>query len=42
MNKFNYSEQDRLGYSSRRDYQDKLLDEQITQHDSVLKAIKDV
>lgn len=42
MNKFNYAEQDRLGYSSRSDYQDKLLDEQITQHDSVLKAIKDL
>jgi hypothetical protein len=42
MNKFNYAEHIKLGRDSRKVWEQKLLDEQITQHDSVLNAIKDL
>ena len=42
MNKFNYAEHIKLGRGSKKDWEQKLLDEQIAKQQPVLSAIKDL
>ena len=42
MNKFNYAEHIKLGRDSRKDWEQKLLDEQTAKQQPVLSAIKDL